>query len=98
MTVRHVVCFRFQPDTDAADIGAMHEALRSLGSRLDGVRTYELGPDVGVNTPSWDFAVSATFDDADGYLAYRDHPDHQAIIRELIDPITDQRVAVQFEV
>ncbi|MCB1038932.1 MAG: Dabb family protein [Acidimicrobiales bacterium] len=98
MTVRHVVCFRFHPGTEPTAIEALGSALRSLGDRLPQVRTYDVGPDVGVNPPSWDFAVSATFDDADGYLAYRDDPDHQAIIRDLVDPITDQRVSVQFEV
>ena len=37
----------------------------------------------------------ADFDDVDGYLVYRDHPDHQAVIRERIRPILADRAAVQ---
>jgi hypothetical protein len=51
-----------------------------------------------VNEGTFDFAVFAGFDDMDGYLAYRDNPEHLAIIRDHIRPITESRAAVQFEV
>jgi hypothetical protein len=57
-----------------------------------------MGTDLGINEGSFDFAVSAGFDDLDGYLAYRDNPEHRAIIRDHITPITESRAAVQFEV
>ena len=41
--------------------------------------------------------VVADFDDVDGYLVYRDHPDHQAVIQELIRPILAARAAVQHD-
>ena len=34
---------------------------------------------------------------ADGYLAYRDHPDHQKLVKELLGPFVAKRAAVQFE-
>ncbi len=51
-----------------------------------------------MNEGSYDFAVFAGFDDMDGYLAYRDNPEHRAIIRDHIAPIVESRAAVQFEV
>jgi Stress responsive A/B Barrel Domain len=51
------------------------------------LRLYEFGSDLGVNEGSYDFAVFAGFDDMDGYLAYRDNPEHRAIIRDHITPI-----------
>ena len=47
---------------------------------------------------NFDFAVVADFDDAESYLAYRDHPAHRAIIEQVINPITRQRVGVQYEI
>jgi hypothetical protein len=52
---------------------------------------------VGVNQGNFEFAVTADFDDVDGYLAYRDHPEHRAIVGQFIQPIAGQRAAVQFE-
>ena len=37
------------------------------------------------------------FDDEGGWAAYRDHPDHQQIIRDEIAPRLASRVATQFE-
>jgi hypothetical protein len=32
-----------------------------------------------------------------GYLAYRDHPEHRAMISQFVLPVAAQRVAVQYE-
>ncbi|MEZ5139907.1 MAG: Dabb family protein [Acidimicrobiales bacterium] len=98
MTVRHVVVFRFHPGTPPEPIEALRAALAELGPSLAAVQTYDVGSDLGVNDASWDFAVSATFADADGYLAYRDDPEHQRIIRELVAPITAERASVQLAI
>ncbi|MCB1031041.1 MAG: Dabb family protein [Acidimicrobiales bacterium] len=97
MAIRHVVCFKFVDDVDPASVEALRDALAELGASLGEVLTYELGRDVGANAASWDFAVSATFGDAAGYLSYRDNPRHQEIISEMVNPITAERVSVQFE-
>lgn len=61
------------------------------------IREFSSGTDLGVNEGNFDFAVSAVFDDLDGYLAYRDNPDHRAMVRDHILPIAAARAAVQFE-
>jgi hypothetical protein len=38
----------------------------------------------------------ADFDDLEGYLTYRDNPEHRAIA-EFIRPITAERAAIQYE-
>ena len=49
-----------------------------------------------MNEGNYDLVVVADFDDVDGYLVYRDHPDHQAVIAEHIRPILADRAAVQY--
>ncbi len=61
------------------------------------LREFVFGSDLGVNEGNFDFAVSASFDDVDGYLAYRNNPDHRAMVRDHILPIAAERAAVQFE-
>jgi hypothetical protein len=68
-----------------------------LPSQVPALRGFEFGADIGVNEGSYDFAVTATFDDLDGYLAYRDNPAHRTMIKDVILPITATRAAVQFE-
>ena len=69
-----------------------------LPSLVPSLRAFHAGADLGLNQGNFDFAVTADFDDADGYVAYRDHPEHRAIISQFIQPIAAQRVAVQYEV
>ena len=75
----------------------MATELSRLPALVPSLRAYRLGADLGVNPGNFDFAVAADFDDVDGYLAYRDHPEHRAIIAEFIQPIVAERAAVQFE-
>ena len=46
------------------------------------VRSYRFGDDVGLKHDNFDFVVTADFDAADSYLAYRDHPDHQKVVAD----------------
>lgn len=89
--------FRWTDEASAEQKQRVKDALSTLPSLVPTLRSLELGPDIGVNEGSFDFAVTASFDDLDGYLAYRDNADHRAMIRDLITPITAQRAAVQFE-
>lgn len=96
MTLRHVVCFRFQPDTDAGQITALADGLRELPAIIPEIAAYRVGPDLGINEGTWDFAVTADFATEADFFVYRDHPEHQARIQALVVPITAERVAVQF--
>ena len=69
----------------------------TLPSIIDEIDAYLVGPDLGVSDTSWDFAVVADFADATAFATYRTHPDHLAVIRDLVEPICAQRVAVQLE-
>ena len=76
---------------------AGRSALRRLVARLDGVRSYLCGPDAGLTPAAYDFAVVGTFDDRDCFTAYRDHPEHQRILSDMILPHLDVRTVVQLE-
>ena len=58
-----------------------------------------IGADARINDGNFDFVVVADFDDVNGYLVYRDHPDHHvAVITDHIRPILAERCAVQHEI
>ena len=50
------------------------------------MRDYRIGTDLGLVEQNAHFAVVADFDDVAGYVTYRDDPEHQRIIAELIRP------------
>jgi hypothetical protein len=95
--IRHVVLFTWDDEmTDELERQIAAE-LTALAPKLAGVRAYTAGPDAGLVDDNFDFAVVADFDDAASYIAYRDHPEHQDIIRRLTRPHITRRAAVQFK-
>jgi hypothetical protein len=40
----------------------------------------------------------ADFDDAGGYLAYRDHPAHRKVVEDYLSPIMASRASAQYQI
>jgi hypothetical protein len=95
--IRHVVMFRLKPEASAAQVEEFLADLRSLPGIIPEVRGFSVGRDIGVNAGNFDVAASVDFENQDGYLAYRDNPEHQRMIREKGSLIIAERAAVQFE-
>lgn len=96
MSLRHVVLMRFHPDTPAESVDALAAALRALPDTIAEIDDYRVGPDLRIADGNWDFAVSGDFASPEAFRTYRSHPDHVAVIREHIEPIVAERLAVQF--
>jgi hypothetical protein len=96
--IRHVVLFAWIPEATDKQKHQVAEELRALPPLLTGLRSFHAGPDAGIIDGNFDFAVVADFDDAESYLAYRIHPAHRAVVEEVTNPITKERVAVQYEI
>lgn len=94
---RHVVMFTWTDDVSEEQQRTLVERLSALPGLIPEIRAYDFGPDAGVNPGNRDFVVVADFDDRAGYLTYRDHPSHRAVIEECITPIVASRSAVQYE-
>ena len=95
---RHVVMFSWNEDVTSDEVSATGRALDALPALVPTIRDYRHGGDAGVNSGNFDYVVVADFDDVEGYLAYRDHPDHQALIAAHIAGRVADRAAVQYEV
>jgi Stress responsive A/B Barrel Domain len=95
--IRHVVLFRWKPEATGEQKQRVVDELSRLPGIVPSLRAYRVGLDLGLNEGNYDFAAAADFDDVAGYLAYRDDPEHQAIIAEFIRPIAGERAAVQYE-
>jgi hypothetical protein len=95
---RHVVMMRFTPESTPAQIAAMKARLLQLPGQIPEIRNYVVGEDARVNDGNYDLVIVADFDDVDSYVVYRDHPVHQAVIKESIRPILADRVAVQHQI
>jgi hypothetical protein len=93
---RHVVLFRWKPETTDAEKQAVRDALQALPAEIPCIRVYRFGDDAGLAEGNFDFSVVADFDSQEDYREYAGHPAHQALIQDKLRPILAERVAVQY--
>lgn len=96
--IRHVVMFRWNDGVSAEHIAATTAEFATLPPAIAQIRSYAWGADLGVAPTNFDYAVTGEFDSVDDFIAYRDHPAHQALVQTFIVPHVSERVAVQFDV
>ena len=93
MPFTHIVAFTFAEGSDAA--ARAEKALTALAATVPELREFRCGADAGVSDGNADFGIVAVFDDVAGYELYRDHPEHQRIIKEILVPNLTSRTCVQ---
>ena len=96
--IQHVVLFRWNADVAPEHVDATEAALAGLPAKVPSIRSYRFGRNLGINPSTFDYVVIAEFDDVDGYLAYRDHPDHKAFIATYTADFVTERAAIQIEI
>jgi len=96
--IRHIVLLTLRSDASLNAADSIVEALKGLPGVIPSIRDYEAGVDLGIAHGNATVAATSTFDDEAGYLEYRDHPAHRAIIERYIDPVRESRAAIQFEI
>jgi hypothetical protein len=97
MAFRHIVLLTLADGAPAGRAEEIVAALRALPGRIPELRSYQVGVDLGISEGNATVAVVADTEDRAGWEAYRDHPDHQRVITELIAPVLAARTAVQHE-
>lgn len=95
---RHIVLLRWAPDTSDDQVAVITTSLRGLPAAVPEIVSYRCGSDLGLGEGNADFGVVADFADREGWIVYRDHPAHQAIITEHISPHLAERTAIQYEI
>ena len=93
----HAVTFRFLDSVGDDEVAAFVARLEQVPDRIDTVRWYRFGADLGLTPGAGNFAIVAVFDDVAGWRAYRDHPLHREVV-ELAETMVEDRTQVQFEV
>lgn len=96
--IRHIVLLTLKKDAPPEAAANIVEQLRRLPRSIPSIREYQAGVDVGIVAGNATVAATALFDDHDGYLRYRDHPAHRAVIEQYVDPVREGRASIQFEI
>jgi hypothetical protein len=74
--IRHVVFFKFKPESSRDERREALDQLRALPGKIDVIRSFEVGEDVLGSRRSWDAVLIATYDDLGALETYQRHDDH----------------------
>jgi quinol monooxygenase YgiN len=85
--IRHVVLFQFAPGTADDRIDAYERDLIEYVAGLEGVISYRIGRDAGINPNTYDLSIVAEFDDEGAFRRYFDGDRHLEIQRATADMI-----------
>jgi len=93
--LKHVVLFKFKPETTREEIDALADGLGALPAVIEEIREFVFGRDIIHSERSYDFALVSLFDDLEAMQRYQVHPDHQKVIAH-VKAICSGVVAVDF--
>jgi Stress responsive A/B Barrel Domain len=94
--LHHVIELRFSEGTTDEQIQQLADGLMGLRDQIGSIRSMRMGKDLRIRADNFEFASLIEFDDESGYLEFRDHPAHQQVVRDLIQPIMAERAGVVF--
>ena len=81
--IEHMVWIRFNDDVTEARQQAHLDALRSLKTRVPGIRKIAVGPNVTDRANGYTHGLLVTLDDQAALQTYADHPEHVAVAKPL---------------
>jgi len=97
---KHVVMWNLMEETGGASKGEnrkrMQEMLESLPAKIDEIREYEIGLNIGNSAAAFDIVLISGFNNLEDFETYRQHPDHLKVV-EFIRSIQSEVKVVDYE-
>jgi hypothetical protein len=92
----HVVLVTVKDDVTDAPIDDLLTGFGALPAAIPQIRSYDFGRDAGLSPNRLGVVLVATFDSVEDFAAYREHPAHQRLRRDLLLPISQDITTTQF--
>ncbi|MCR5809193.1 MAG: Dabb family protein [Clostridiales bacterium] len=96
---KHIVFWRFKDEacghTKDENMQIVKDGLMGLIGKVPTLITAEVGIDVLHTPASSDMCLVCTFPDKEGFITYRDHPEHQKVLA-YIGKVMEERKVIDF--
>ena len=93
----HIVMFKFKEEDKALNLTKVEEALNSLVSKIDELKSLEVGIDFNQSQRAFDLSLYSTFDTKEDLEIYAVHTEHLKVV-ELIKNVTVESKVVDYVV
>ncbi|WP_122817537.1 Dabb family protein [Nocardioides pantholopis] len=94
---QHIGVLTLTDSATAADKTAIADGLRALPGRIDGLLGARVVLDAGLREGNSDLLFCMDFDTRAAWEAYGSHPEHVAVVQQLIAPVLASKTFVQVE-
>ncbi len=91
----HVVLVTIAEGTAEERVEALVDGLRALPAEIPEIGEYQVGRDLGLAEGNAEVAIVARFASPEDLATYIAHPAHQAVVRDLLEPISPSRLRIQ---
>jgi len=93
----HIVMFKFKEENRVANLKIIEEKLNSLVSKIDELKSIEVGIDFNQSERAFDLSLYSTFDSKEDLKAYAVHEEHMKVV-SLIKEVTSESKVVDYEI
>ena len=93
--ISHLVMFTWKDGVTPEQVAELTTAIDALHGLVPGLISIHGAPDVRLRPGNPDYLLAATFANGDAWHAYQAHPRHKALVRDMIEPMTAHRLAMQ---
>lgn len=91
----HIVMFEFKEENKEANMARVKTMLEALPSKIETLRSMEVGIDISRSERSFDMVLISKFDDQAGLDVYAPHSAHQEVV-SVIKEVTSVSKVVDY--
>lgn len=95
--IEHLVLFKVKPGTPATETERMINALRSLKTKVPGIRELTCGANTSERSQGYTHGLFVRFATQNDLASYITHAEHQRAVAECIRPISESIIVVDYE-
>ena len=96
--VEHIVLFKLKSDAPPEAVQAMVDGLSGLRTSIPGIVDLTVGENFGDRSQGFTHGLTVRFQSRQALDDYIPHPAHQKAVQELIRPILDEIIVVDYEI
>jgi len=96
--IEHVVLFRWKPGTPPDQIARAIQGLRGLRDKVPGILDLTCGENFSPRSQGFQCGLVVRFESREALEQYGPHPAHQDVVVNLLNPIREETIAVDYEV
>jgi hypothetical protein len=94
--VMHLVLFKWKEDAAPESIETAMQGLRNMAGRIPGVEELSCGANFTQRSKGYTHGLTVRFTDEAALDVYIPHPVHQDVVQNLINPIVDDVLALDY--